>query len=133
MRKFLVLLAVGLTLSDCANLQRALDVANVATASIQNPVTPAMLRDIESGMIVVVAGLNAYRQSCVRGVLPPSCRTVTRSIQTYTKQIPPMLVTLRAFVRNNDQVNAIVVYNTIRNLLDGLRATATQHNVGLAQ
>lgn len=118
-------------LANCAQFQRVADVAGLATASIQNPVTPTMLYDVENGMIVIFAGLNAYRRACVGGTIPASCKTVIRTIQVYTKQIPPLLVTLRAFVRKNDQVNAVVVYNTVRTLLDGLRTTAAQNNVGI--
>ncbi len=131
-RTFLLAALLATPLAGCAGLQRFADVANIATASINNPVTPTMLYDVENGMIVIVAGLNAYRASCVKGVIPPSCKTVIRSIQVYTKQIPPLLVTLRAFARNNDQVNAVIVYNTITNLLSGLKATAVQNNVGLS-
>lgn len=127
----LLLTVAMVSLTSCAELQRFASVANIATASVNNPVTPTMLYEVENGMIVVVAGLNAYRQACVKGSIPANCKTVIRSIQVYTKQIPPLLVELRSFVRNNNQVNAVVVYNTITNLLAGLRATAAQNNVGL--
>lgn len=131
MRSIIVLLTLALALSGCANLQRALDVANIATATINNPVTPAMLYDLENGAIIAVAALNAYRTTCANGTIPPSCKTVIRSIQVYTRQIPPLLVALRGFVRNSDQVNAVIVYNTISNLIAGMRATAAQNNVGV--
>jgi uncharacterized protein YceK len=131
MRRIIALLVVALALSGCASLQRALDVANIATASISNPVTPTMLYDMENGAIIAVAALNAYRQTCVQGTIPPSCKTVIRSIQVYTRQIPPLLAALRKFVRENDQVNAVIVYNAIGNLIAGLRATAAQNNVGV--
>lgn len=130
-RTILLAAALSVPLGGCANLQRAFDVANLATASISNPVTPTMLYDMENGAIIAFAALNAYRQTCVQGTIPPSCKTVIRSIQVYTKQIPPMLVSLRGFVRNNDSVNAVIVYNAITQLILAMKTTAAQNNVGV--
>lgn len=123
-----LVLAATLTLpiSGCANIQKLFE---IGTASITNPVTPTMLKNAEDGMIVVFAGLNAYRDTCVKGLIPPDCRTIIQSIQVYTRQLPPLLIKARAFVRNNDQVNAVVIYNTILDLIESAKATAVKNNV----
>lgn len=128
-RTFLLATALSAPLTHCAQLQTALEVANFTTASVANPVTPAMLNNLENAAIVVFAGLNAYRQSCVQGAIPASCKTIIRQMQVYTRQIPPALTQLRAFVRNNDQVNAVIVYNSVANLIASLKTTAVQNNV----
>ena len=128
-RTFLLATALSAPLTHCAQLQTAFEVANFTTASIANPVTPAMLNNLENAAIVVFAGLNAYRQSCVQGAIPASCKTIIRQMQVYTRQIPPALTQLRAFVRNNDQVNAVIVYNSVANLIASLKTTAAQNNV----
>lgn len=126
-----LLLALALSsVTACAQLQQALNVANLATASIANPVTPTMLYDMENGAIIAFAALNAYRRTCVEGTIPPSCKDVIRKIQVYTRQIPPYLKQLRVFVRTNDQVNAILIYNTVSGLITNARAEAAKNNVG---
>jgi hypothetical protein len=126
---FMVSAALVMPLTNCAQLQTAFEVANFTTASVANPVTPQMLNNLENGAIIVFAGLNAYRQSCVQKAIPQECRTVIRQMQVYTRQIPPLLAQLRTFVRTNDQVNAVIVYNSVANLVATLRTTATQNNV----
>jgi len=130
-RTLLLATALSAPLANCAQLQTALDVASFTNASIANPVTPAMLNNLENAAIVVFAGLNAYRSSCVQGAIPPSCKTVIRQLQVYTRQIPPLLTQLRTFVRTNDQVNAVIVYNNIAQLVASLKAQAVQNNVGV--
>ena len=126
---FLLATALTMPLTNCAQLQTAFEVANFSTASVANPVTPQMLDNLENAAIVVFAGLNAYRQSCVQKVIPQECRIIIKQMQVYTRQIPPLLTQLRAFVRNNDQVNAVIVYNSVANLVASLKTTATQNNV----
>jgi hypothetical protein len=91
-------------------------------ATIANPVTRDMLYDVENGAIVVFAGLNVYKKSCVAGAIPPSCRDVIRKVQVYTRQIPPYLSELRKFVRSNDQINAAAVYNIVTGLIANAKA-----------
>lgn len=128
MRKLLAVVAIAFALSGCAQLKEAV---NFATVGVANPVTKNMLYEAENGAIVVFAGLNAYKQTCVQGAIPASCKDTIRAIQTYTRQIPPQLKTLRAFVRTNDQVNAPVVYNTIMQLLSNAKATASANGVNI--
>lgn len=126
-----LLLAVAISsVTACAQLKQAFEVGNLVTASVSNPVTPVMLYDMENGAIIAFAALNAYRQTCVQGTIPPSCKDVIRKIQVYTRQIPPYIRQLRVFVRTNDQVNAVVLYNTVGNLIAGMRSEAAKNNVG---
>lgn len=117
MRKLLAILVL-LSLPACAQLQQA---TNFATTGVANPITRTQLYEVENGAIVVVAGLNAYKQTCVSGAIPASCKDTIRTIQVYTRQIKALLPTLRAFVRQNDQVNAPIVYNTILDLISKIK------------
>lgn len=98
-------------------------------ATYNNPISKNTLYAAENGAIVVFAGLNAYKQSCALNVIPQSCRGVIARMQVVTRQIPPYLRQLRDFVKNNDQVNAIVAYNQVQGLITTARSIAAQNAV----
>lgn len=117
MRKIAVLFVV-LWLGACANL-----------ASVTNPVTPQMLNTAENTMIVIFAGLNAYKESCAQKIIPDSCRGVIAEMQSYTIRVPALLGTARRLVRSGDQINAITAYNELINLMTSLRQQAAAKGV----
>lgn len=129
MKKIAAVLLLAFGLTGCAQLQTAFNVISSSTASISNPVTPDMLNNVENGAIIAFAGLKAYKQSCVQGAIPPSCRATIQKIQVYTRKLPPLLATLRAFVRSNDQVNAVIAYNTVIQLITDFKAVATANSI----
>lgn len=126
MRKIILLLA-ALSLGGCANLPSAETIKTAihfGTASVANPVTPERLNLMENGAKVLFAGLNAWKQSCVQGLINATCKQQIRSVQIYTLQIKPYLVELRQFVRNNDQVNAITVFNQLTEIIGVVKSKA---------
>lgn len=125
MKKVLILVAL-LSLPACAQLQQ---LGTFATVGIANPITSQMLYDAENGMILAFAGLGAYKRSCIAGAIQASCRSTIQSIQGYTRQVPSLLTSARAFVKNNDQVNAQIAYNTILDLVNKAKAIATANGV----
>lgn len=131
MRKIVLALVLCFGLTGCAQLGDI--VSRSTTASIANPVTREMLYDAENAAVIVFAGLRAYKKTCVEGAIPPSCRDVIRKIQVYTRRVPPLLDSTRRFVRNNDQVNAIIAYNAIREAMSNVAAIAQQNNVSIAR
>lgn len=135
MKRLAVILALGLSLTGCAGLDFSKSIlAGGAsfTAPITNPVTPRMVKDLENGARVAVAGLVTYRRLCVAGNIDVSCRGHIENIQFFTKQIcskyeqarctEGLLPELRAFVRTNDQVNAISTFNLIRGIISDIKA-----------
>lgn len=128
MRKFMLGLLTAFALAGCGTTS-ILTGGTSLTASIANPVTPAMLYDVENGMVVAVSGLLAYRNACAAGSIPASCRPIVAKLQTYTRAAKPILIQLRAFVRNNDQVNAIVAFNSVRDLLASFQTTVAINGV----
>ena len=104
---------------------------SIGTASIANPVTPTRLNQIESSATLVFAGLNAWRTSCVQGLIPSICKAQIGAVQVYSRQIPPYLTQLRAFVRNNDQVNAITVFNELTSLITTVKSQAAAGGVAV--
>ncbi len=105
-----------------------------STASISNPVTKDMLNDVENGGILIFAGLKAYKKTCVDLVIPQSCRGVIQKIQVYTRKLRQpdgsgILADLRGFVKNNDQVNAVIAYNVAMQLMADIRTIAASNNV----
>lgn len=131
MKKFLAVGFVILSLGGCAQLQTIIEAIKLGTASVANPVTKDRLYQMESAVTLVFAGLNTWKQSCVRGLLNPSCKAQIASVQVYTRQIPPYLTQLRQFVRTNDQVNATVVFNSITGLIATVKAQAAVNNVAM--
>lgn len=122
MRKIAFALVLAFGLFGCAGL-------NLAFQSTANPITKDMLYEVENGMTIAFAALNTYRRSCNQGLIPVGCKQVLAKIRVYTIQIPPLLKTLRTFVKTNDQVNAVVVYNTIIGLITSFKAEASASGV----
>lgn len=124
-----VLVAVSLSFGGCQFFSKLQTFADIGTASISNPVTRERLQKIEAGAVLVFTGLNAWRDACEAGAINASCRDQIRTVQIYTMQIPPYLRELRAFVRKNDQVNAIVVFNQIVDLIGVVKGKAAENGV----
>jgi hypothetical protein len=114
MRKTFLALALIIPLTGCAGLA---DGFKFATASVENPVTPAMMYDVENGLRVATAGLLTYRRLCILKKVDVHCRANIEKIQVYSRAAKPVLVNLRAYVRDNDQVNAISAFNTLRQII----------------
>lgn len=134
MKRITLAFTLALFLGACASLpslQSIETAANLGTVSVSNPVTPARLEQAENAMVLVFTGLNAWKASCKNGTLPPSCRDQIASVQIYTRKLPPLLKELRVFVRNNDQVNAFVAFNTFSSLIATVRTQAAQNGVAI--
>src|SRR4051812_44192457 len=106
MRKLFLAAALTVSLGGCATFDNIRDVISIGTSSVANPVTKERLYQLESAATIVFAGLNGWKDSCVRGLINVNCKDQIAQVQVYTRQIPPYLTQLRAFVKNNDQVNA---------------------------
>ena len=117
MRKILLAVALVVGLGGCATIQKLIDAGNFATANITNPVTPDRLNKAEQAMIVVFSLGNTWKTLCVQGLAEVNCRKNIAAAQVYTRKLPALLIQTRAFVKNNDQVNAILVYNQMLGLI----------------
>lgn len=126
---------VALSLGACASipglpsLQSIQTAVSLGTASVANPVTPERLDQAENALILVFTGLNAWKASCKNGVIPATCKDQIASVQVYTRKLKPLLVEARGFVKNNDQVNAFVAFNTLSSLIGTVRTQAAQSGV----
>jgi uncharacterized protein YceK len=129
MKKLVLALVLALGLTGCASIQGAFQAGQLLTASYTNPVTREMLYNAENALIVAFAGLNAYKKSCLAGAAEANCRGNIARIQVYTRQIPPLLTQLRKFVKANDQVNAVIVYNEVVDLIARFKAVAVEAGV----
>jgi hypothetical protein len=130
MKKFIVI-AFALSLSGCASLQNIETAVQLGTASIANPITKTRLDQIESTATIVFAGLRAWKTSCQQGLIPVTCRDQIYQVQVFTRQVPIYLTQLRKFVKNNDQVNAIVVYNNLSGLIGSIKSQAAANGVNV--
>jgi hypothetical protein len=122
MKKLVLALALVIPLAGCAGISQRIFGFDIA-ASVANPVTPAMLGDIEDGLSAATAGLLTYRRLCIAGKVDAHCRGNILIIQGYTKQAKPLILALRRFVRDNDQVNAVVAFNTLRDIVLQIKST----------
>lgn len=123
MKRILFAIVVAASLAGCAQFQQFTGAISALTTSHQN-ITPTQLKESEDVMTLIFVGLNTYKKSCLRGVFPASCKDVIRSIQVYTRQLPPLLTELRSFVKNNDQVNAATVYAELQRLFGLVKTQA---------
>jgi hypothetical protein len=131
-RKLAILLVVILPLGGCAALQNIETAVSVATVSVANPVTKERLNQLENVAILVFSGLNGWRQACISGAIPSSCKGQIAAVQVYTRKIPPYLTQLRAFVNSNDQINAVTVYNNVMGLITTVKAQAASNGVTIS-
>ncbi len=131
MRKLALTILLALSLSGCAG-QSVFNGGFSITAPITNPVTPTMLFQAESAAAAIFTGLNAYKRVCISKTIDQSCRSVIVKLQTYTRRLPPVLKSLRAFVKNNDQVNAITAFNAVRQLIIDFQNVAVSNGVTTA-
>lgn len=127
MRKIFLALSLTLALGGCASLP-SLDalktVVTLGTASVANPVTPTRLNQMESAITLVFTGLNAWKSSCKQGLINADCKAQIAAVQVYTRQVPAYLKQLRGFVKVNDQVNAMAVFNILTDLIGTVKSQA---------
>lgn len=90
--KTVSLLALVLTLGACA--------------TVPNPITPTTLTDVEAGYGAAEALAVAYRDSCNKRIIKPSCRTIVVQLQKYGGLAQQEILRARAFVVANPTVNA---------------------------
>ena len=129
MKKLLVALPLLILLGGCSTLQNIGAAISVGTTSIADPVTPTRLNQLESAVTLVFAGLNTWKSSCAQGLIPAGCKVQLASVQVYTRQIPPYLTQLRAFVKSGDQINATSVFNNLMTLVTTIKSTAAGSGV----
>ena len=130
--KKIIVLALTLSLGACAQLQAVGTGISLATKSISNPVTKTEEAQIELAMDSAIEALKTYKKACVAGSADVNCRANIAQIQVYTRQIKPLVIQLRNFVDNNDQVNATVIYNELTSLYANVKTIANNLGVKLA-
>lgn len=125
MKKIILALALAISLTGCAGMSKSLlEGGSSILASADNPITSERLFQIEASFSTAASAALAYRRSCIRGALPRSCRDHVERIRPVAGLVRrTLLPQLRAFVRQNDQVNALRIFFEIKGLVDNLRST----------
>lgn len=124
MKKLLraLLLVLALPLAGCAG-DSILRGGTSIIASTENPITSDRLFQIEATFDIAVKAAKAYRRSCLRKALPQSCREIVEYIRPLASTARrTLLPRLRAYVRDNDQVNAIKVFFELKGLVEDIKA-----------
>lgn len=134
-RRFIAVAALSIALAaplgGCQFFKNLETFTELGTASAQNPITEQRLQLIQKAAIVVFEGLNAWRDACEAGTINATCREQIRAVQVYSKQIPPYLAQLRKFVRNNDQVNAGVIWTQVTDLIGIVKGKAAEGGINI--
>jgi DNA-binding SARP family transcriptional activator len=96
---------------------------------VDNPVTVEKMYQVEQAAVIVTSALSTYRSLCAQKLIDQKCRNVIVQAQAYTRPAAKQLVTLRAYFKANDKLNAINAYNTLTQLLADARAVAVQNGI----
>lgn len=124
LKKLAMVVLLGASLGGCAEWNAVTGAISVATTPITNPITPQREAQVEAAVSVIFTALNAYRDACEAGTADKRCWDNIAAIQVYTRQLPPYVRQLRAFVRSGDQVSALQIYNQLMTLRDNAVNTA---------
>lgn len=132
MKRAVAMVVLAISLGGCAQLGTIGTGISLVTKSVTNPVTKQEEAQIELAVDAAISVLRGYKKACLAGTADKACRANIAAIQGYTRQMPPLLSQLRGFVDNNDQVNAVVVYNQLTALYGNFKSAAAQlgYNVG---
>lgn len=137
-KRLIVVVPVLLVLGGCATNPIAAIAetvgglpSGVLTKSVQNPVTRDTLYRVENGLRVAVAGLQTYKNYCEGRPVGDRCDAVVAQLQSYSKRARPLVRQLRTFVRKNDQVNAGVVFQTLRGIFAEFQSTASREGIAV--
>lgn len=89
MKRIILALAItaSIALSGCARFKELFDGA--AAASI--PVDQITYDTVRSSYGVAISLANGYRDTCVRRLIAPTCRTVVRKMQEYDARVYPLV------------------------------------------
>jgi len=128
---FMALVLIGPLVGGCAQLQALSNAANLSTASVANPITMDKLFEIEASLKIAISALQTYKKACAANAADKVCRANVAAIQVYTRQFKPYFLQLRAFVRNNDQINAANTYQALVNIYNQAQATAVNLGVSI--
>lgn len=131
MKRIILILVLTLPLPGCLTFQDLAAGISLSTKSIVNPVTPADEAKVELAIGGAIALLKAYKKTCAEGNADTHCQANIAQIQAYTTRVPALVDRLRAFVDNNDQINASVVFNQLKNLYVDVQTTAAQLGINL--
>lgn len=132
MKKYLLIASLAISLGGCASLNNIGTAVSLATKSVANPVTRTEEVQMEAAIDAAIIVLQGYKKACIQGTADKPCKANIKAIQRYTLQMQPLIRQLRAFVDNDDQINAIVVYNQLTALYANFKNSAAQlgYNVG---
>lgn len=131
MRTIILVIALALGVAGCAELRVAGQAISLVNKTATNPVTRDDLAKMEVAADGVAKVLIAYKRACAQGTVDVHCRSNVAAIQQYTRQVPPYIMQLRSFVKQNDQINAAVVYHQLITLFTNMKATAESFGINL--
>lgn len=99
MKRILAITVLALSLAGCANLPNPF-------ASITNPFSTPTLATVEAAYGTALSIAVGYHDACSQRLIPPSCRPIVQTLQTYGLKAQAAIVSARNFVKNYPTINA---------------------------
>ena len=101
-----------------------------ACTTLQNPLTPTRLAAIESSYGIALSAAVGYRNACARKALPSSCRGIVAHMQSASRVAQARVLELRAFVRNNPELDAGALIAAAQSSVQAFRDIQAVYGVG---
>ena len=92
MKRFIAVIVFALALTACA--------------SINNPLSPTTMAQVETAYGAALSVAVGYRDACAQRLIPPACRPIVKQIQVYGQKAQAAVLYARSFVKNNPTVDA---------------------------
>lgn len=120
--KRLVIVIAALSLASCAQL------GDFIAGRTPNPVTQSRLDSVESTWGIALSAAAAYKDTCVRGIIPRSCRDVVQKMQIAAVPVQSAIVRARAYAKQ-PTIGATDLIEEARQAVEGYKTLQTQYGV----
>ena len=110
MKRILAVALLAIGLGGCASF-----------GTFTNPVTTDRVVLIKQGYGVALAAAVAYRDSCAKRLIPPSCRTVVPQIVAANRKVEVALARLEAIRRLGPNVSTVEAINALSDAVNDLK------------
>lgn len=117
-RKLLLSLTLALFVSGCA-----------LTQSFNNPIGTSQLDTIQNTYGAALSLALAYGRLCKDKIIHKSCWNVIEQVQPYQGKAHIAIKNLRKFVKDNPTVDATVIFNTTRQVVQEFKDVLDQNGV----
>lgn len=119
MKRIIFALLLTLPLAGCWN----------PFGSIENPLNKTSLVAVEASYGSALSIASGYKDACARKTIPPSCRSVVKSLQNADNYAYGQIKVARDFIKANPTVDASVVISTAQQAVRAFQDAQTANGV----